>query len=58
MIKCEKINDCKTNRKYVFCKYCIHNENKIKICDYHDFDEEKYFKETFKMVEHLGVKEE
>lgn len=59
MIKCEKINSCKTNKKHIFCKYCTHNENKVRINDYYNYDAELVaFKTILKTAKDCGITEE
>ncbi|NFH40808.1 hypothetical protein [Clostridium sporogenes] len=59
MTKCEKINICKTDKKHIFCKYCIHNESKVKIDNYYNYDAEALaFKNILKTAKDLNITEE
>lgn len=59
MIKCKKIDHCRTDKKHIFCKYCIHNENKVKFNDYYNYDAETLaFKTILKAAKDLSITEE
>ncbi|GAA0082828.1 hypothetical protein [Clostridium sp. CTA-6] len=59
MIKCENINNCKTDKKHIFCKYCIRNKSKVRLNDYYNYDAELLaFKTILKTAKDLSVTEE